>query len=66
MTDVKQIVPPGVKFGQDVRVAGRIEMEEIVKYTRLLQKTLELYQNAIIELQTEITTLQGRVTALEP
>lgn len=59
MIDVKQIVPPGVKFGQDVRVAGRIEMEEIVKYTRLLQKTLELQQAAIIELQERVVALES-------
>jgi hypothetical protein len=60
MTDLTQnLVPPGVKFDQTSRVMGRIEMEEIVKYTRLLQKTLETYQAAIIELQGKVTELES-------
>lgn len=59
-------VPPAPKFGQQVRVAGKIEMEEMVKWGRQLQKTLELYQTALIELQTENTALAARITALEP
>lgn len=66
MTSLKDFrPPPAPKFGQDTRVAGRVEMEEIVKYGRTLQKTFELLQTAIIELQTENAALKDRVTALE-
>jgi hypothetical protein len=35
MTSLKDFrPPPAPKFGQDTRVAGRVEMEEIVKYGR--------------------------------
>lgn len=60
MTDLSQHrVPPGVKFDQTSRVMGRTEMEEIVKYTRLLQKTLEVQQAAIIELQQKVVALES-------
>jgi hypothetical protein len=59
-------VPPAPKFGQQASVAGKVEMEEIVKWGRQLQKTLELYQTALIELQTENVALTARITALEP
>lgn len=60
MIDLTQVrVPPGVKFDQTSRVMGRIEMEELVKYTRLLQKTLEVYQAALIELQERVAVLEA-------
>lgn len=51
-------VPPGVRFDQTSRVMGRKDMEELIKYTRLLQSTLEVHQRAIIELQERLVELE--------
>ena len=51
-------IPIAPKFGQEVKVAGRPEMEEIVKHGRQLQKTLETLQAAIVDLQTRVGALE--------
>jgi hypothetical protein len=38
---------------------GKVEMGELVKYTRLLEATLRLYQAAIIELQEKVAALES-------
>lgn len=59
MIDVKETVPPGLRLGQDAKVMGKIEMGELIKYTRLLEATLRLYQAAILELQQKVTALES-------
>lgn len=52
-------VPLAPKFDQNARVAGKTEMQELVKYGRQLQKCLETLQSAIIDLQQRIAKLES-------